>query len=328
MALDFLQRDVWHESISGAEHWGVAIQHATDARAVADAEHLAESAAYELMTLVRYLVALAEEAADDAADADARQSRELARDTARLASEVAALVTPELVIDDTGARRIVDTVTGATECAIETSYQADRNRGAIRSVVDATHIPAAALLASALKANVSPLLSLTLLLQGVVYEVGKTDEGRLIESVSPAWKMIARLLKDDPKIAFEISPYKWEELVAAAFDEAGYDEVIVTPKSGDRGRDVIAIKNGVGAVRIIGSVKAYGSGRLVRHDDVRALAGVLSTDMRATKGIVVTTSDFAPGIATDPYIRPLLPFRLELMNGVELKRWFEKLASI
>ena len=58
-------------------------------------------------------------------------------------------------------------------------------------------------------------------------------------------------------------PYeKWEELIAAAFDRSGYDEVILTPRSGDHGRDVIAIKKGIGTVRIIDSVKAYKPGTL------------------------------------------------------------------
>src|SRR6266446_3923140 len=107
----------------------------------------------------------------------------------------------------------------------------------------------------------------------------------------------------------------------------GYDEVILTPRSGDRGRDVIAIKRGVGCIRIIDSVKAYKPSHLVRHDDVRALAGVLHGDLKASKGIVTTTSDFAPGIATDPYLAPLMPFRLELMNGERLKKWLSDLSK-
>jgi restriction system protein len=71
-------------------------------------------------------------------------------------------------------------------------------------------------------------------------------------------------------------------MIAAAFDQAGYDEVILTPRSGDHGRDVIAIKKGVGSIRIIDSVKAYKPGHLVRYDDVRALAGVLLGDQGAS----------------------------------------------
>jgi restriction system protein len=119
----------------------------------------------------------------------------------------------------------------------------------------------------------------------------------------------------------EISSRTWEEIIAATFDRAGYDEVILTSRSGDHGRDVIAIRRGVCCVRIIGSVKAYKPGHLVKHDDVRALAGVVAADPKATKGIITTTSDFAPGIARDPIISPLMPYRLELMNGPALRSW-------
>jgi restriction system protein len=115
-------------------------------------------------------------------------------------------------------------------------------------------------------------------------------------------------------------------MIAAAFDQDGYDEVTLTPRSGDHGRDVIAIKKGIGCIRIINSVKAYAPGNLVRPDDVRALAGVLHGDQKASKGMITTTSDFAPSIETDPYLAPLMPYRLELMNGVRLREWLAKLT--
>jgi restriction system protein len=68
----------------------------------------------------------------------------------------------------------------------------------------------------------------------------------------------------------------WEEIVACAFDKAGFDEVILTPRSGDHGRDLIALKRGAGSIRIVGSVKAYKPGHLVSYDDVRALLGYAS----------------------------------------------------
>jgi hypothetical protein len=62
-------------------------------------------------------------------------------------------------------------------------------------------------------------------------------------------------------------------VIAGAFKKAGYDEMTITPRSGDFGRDVIAVKNGIGCVKIIGSVKAYAPKRCVGQDDVRALLG-------------------------------------------------------
>jgi restriction system protein len=134
-------------------------------------------------------------------------------------------------------------------------------------------------------------------------------------------------LSKDWRQAFQISPRVWEELIAAAFEQDGYDQVTLTPRSGDFGRDVIASKSGIGCIRVIDSVKAFAPHRLVGQDDVRALAGVLHGDPRASKGIITTTSDFAPGIATDPYLAPFMPYRLELMNGARLQEWLTKLAK-
>ena len=82
------------------------------------------------------------------------------------------------------------------------------------------------------------------------------------------------------------------------------------------------------SIRIIDSVKAYKPEHLVDYDDVRALSGVLHGDQQATKGILTTTSDFAPGICDDPFLKPLIPYRLELMNGTRLKKWLEQLALL
>jgi restriction system protein len=114
-------------------------------------------------------------------------------------------------------------------------------------------------------------------------------------------------------------------IVAGAFRNYGFDQVILTPRSGDKGRDVIANRYGVGCAKIIGSVKANRPGNLVSYDDVRALLGVMSGERDVSKGIIATTSDFPPRIRQDPFIAPFLPTRLELMNGIQLKRWLTDL---
>jgi restriction system protein len=153
-----------------------------------------------------------------------------------------------------------------------------------------------------------------LLLQAVVVPGARTDEGKLIEAVTIPWFDIIALLAQDPNVAFEISPERWEEIVAGAYHKAGFDEVTLTPRSGDHGRDVIAIKKGLGSVRVIDQVKAFKPPHLVTADDVRALVGVLSGD-GASKGFLTTTSDFAPKLKTDPLIACHIPARLGLVNG-------------
>src|SRR6266568_6969587 len=154
-----------------------------------------------------------------------------------------------------------------------------------------------------------------ILLQAVVEFGGNVDEGQLIEAVAVPWFEIVDMLRRDPSAIHGISPRKLEEMIAGWYERSGFDEVILTPASGDFGRDVIAVKRGLFTVRILDQVKAYKPGRVVTANDVRALVGVLSTDFRATKGIVTTTADFAPRIETDPSIAPLIPYRLELVNG-------------
>lgn len=166
-----------------------------------------------------------------------------------------------------------------------------------------------------------------LVLKSIIEPVGKSDEGELIRAQSVPFLELSRLLEDDWSKLSQISSREWEEIIAAAFDREGFDEVILTPRSGDHGRDVIAVRHGVGSIRIIDSVKAYKPGHLVSYDDVRSLAGVLSTDHKASKGIITTTSDFPPEILKDPFLAPLLPYRLELMNGKALVKWLEKLAK-
>jgi restriction system protein len=162
--------------------------------------------------------------------------------------------------------------------------------------------------------------------QGLLVSEKEVAEGLLIKSTSAVWAAVVERLRDDWSLAFQLSPQDWEELVAGAYTRAGY-ETVLTPRSGDYGRDVIATKRGVGAVRILGSVKAYKPGHLVEYDAVRSLIGVVAGDRAASKGIISTTSDFPPKIMSDPIIAPHLPTRLELMNGQQLQQWLRDLSD-
>jgi restriction system protein len=145
--------------------------------------------------------------------------------------------------------------------------------------------------------------------------------------VSFAWADIVEMLKGDWSRAHEISPDVWEEVVAGAYKRAGYDEVTLTPRSGDHGRDVIAVKKGVGSIKILGSVKAYKPGLLVTKEQVHALVGVVSLDPTATKGILTTTSDFAPRMLKDKNLARAIPDKIELMNGERLRLWLTELSG-
>jgi restriction system protein len=155
----------------------------------------------------------------------------------------------------------------------------------------------------------------------------KTEEGILIRSTAAVWNEIAEALGDDWSLAFQIPPHRWEEIVAGAFHKEGYHEVILTPRSGDLGRDVIAIKHGVGCVKVIGSVKAFAPDNEVGYEYIREFIGVLTGEPDASKGIIATTSRFPAKVHEQKNIAPFLPTRLELMDGEKLQKWLSELSK-
>lgn len=171
-------------------------------------------------------------------------------------------------------------------------------------------------------------LSSQLLLQTIVTLGDGVPDGRLIEAVAPAWTAIASQIVLDARFLHHFSkhPRAFEEFLAGAYERAGY-QVTLTPRSGDKGRDVIAVRNGFGSVRILEQAKAYGPNHLVTHDDVRAMLGVLNTDPNSSKGIITTTSDFQPEILRSDEFQRFLPYRLELKNGDQLREWLKQLQA-
>lgn len=153
---------------------------------------------------------------------------------------------------------------------------------------------------------------------------GEVTDGAIVTATSVAWWAIWNKLQKEPGALNEFAqnPRAFEEFLAGAYDLAGFDEVILNPRKGDHGRDVIAEKKGFFAIRVLDQAKAYSPGRIVTHDDVRAMVGVLSMDQAASKAVITTTSQFAPMVRdpSQPYAG-LMPTRLELKDGQELIQW-------
>lgn len=154
----------------------------------------------------------------------------------------------------------------------------------------------------------------------------KTSEGRLIEGVGIVWDEIIRLITDNPEEIYKIDPRKFEELIAGAYFKEGY-EVELTPRSNDKGRDIVATRHGIGSIRIFDQVKRYKITRPVTAEEVRALAGVISMAGNVSKGIITTTSTFAPNLLNDSDIARLVPHRLELKPKDVLIPWLQGLRS-
>ena len=97
------------------------------------------------------------------------------------------------------------------------------------------------------------------------------------------------------------------------------------PRSGDGGVDVIATKPGMHSIRLVDQVKAYKRGHKVTAKDVRDLVSYLTTHQNVSKGIVTTTSLFAPGIESE--FKDLTPHRLQLVDGPCLAKWLTEVAT-
>jgi len=165
------------------------------------------------------------------------------------------------------------------------------------------------------------------LVQAAVLQVGdRTKGGQLVEGVAIAWFEIIRQLDKDPEFLFKIPWRKLEEIVAGAYQREGWPEVVLTPRSGDGGIDVIASRPGVGAIRIFDQIKAYNSGHVVTAEEVDAMLGVLQKNPNVSKGVITTTGRFAPGIEKDSGLAAYMPYRLELKNGLQLREWLSELA--
>ncbi len=159
--------------------------------------------------------------------------------------------------------------------------------------------------------------------------IEKNKEGELIRALAIPWMAIAMEIERDPEFLFRFAqnPRKFEEFIAATYERAGWPHVVLTPGSGDKGRDVIATKPGIGSIRFLDQCKAYSPGNLVTHDDVRAMFGVLNLNPNASKAIITTTSDFQPRITTSDEFQAVMPHRLELRNGAQLREWLKEIAS-
>jgi restriction system protein len=155
-----------------------------------------------------------------------------------------------------------------------------------------------------------------------------TSEGELVRAVAVPWFMFAEMIQRDPESIYQIDARTWEELIAGAYSRAGFTEVILTPRSGDYGRDVVATKRGVGAIRIFDQVKAYRPGNVVTAEEVRAMLGVITGAGNVSKGVITTSSTFAPRIPDDPYLAPYIPYRLELKPRDVLLPWLEEVRAV
>ncbi len=104
-------------------------------------------------------------------------------------------------------------------------------------------------------------------------------------------------IRKDPRLMRELSPRKFEFLIAEVLNGLGYEDIVITDESGDGGIDVYATKKVNGIPLIFGfECKRYGEKNKIQLGVVRSLLGsVVQSNTSVAVGVLVTTSFFTKG---------------------------------
>lgn len=109
-------------------------------------------------------------------------------------------------------------------------------------------------------------------------------------------RLLDQILRS-PDLMRDLSPLDFERFVATLIDKIGFEDVVITPRSGDQGRDILAVKRVHGIpVLFAFECKRYGPDKPIGVDLLRALFGTISHGpTKANKGVLVTASRFTSG---------------------------------
>ncbi len=112
-----------------------------------------------------------------------------------------------------------------------------------------------------------------------------------------------------------MEPSQFETLVAELLENLGYENVVVTGRSGDKGIDVTArlTLGGITSVKTVVQVKRYKVGNNISGSVIAQLRGSAEVDQR---GLVITTSDFTKDGVTEADAPNKMP--VALVNGEKL----------
>lgn len=154
---------------------------------------------------------------------------------------------------------------------------------------------------------------------GLLRTVSRVADGTAVEVNPEAFTQFIEHLTLDYEILRRMKPHDFERAIAAVYAKTGrFDRVILTPPSGDEGRDVILEAVEWRGRRVIVELKRYRR-RRVSAELVNSLMGVLTGEMDGSRAALLTTSKFAPRVKRHRSIRKALSSgHLELLELVQL----------
>lgn len=131
---------------------------------------------------------------------------------------------------------------------------------------------------------------------------------------------VKKYLKRHPQQLYELSPRKFEELVASILKDLGF-EVELTQATRDGGRDIIAhVKNAVSSYLTYIECKRYAADNKVGVGVIREVIGVHHLH-KPTKSIIVTTSFFSSDAIKEA---EKMESQLDLKDFNHIKDWLQR----
>lgn len=127
-------------------------------------------------------------------------------------------------------------------------------------------------------------------------ELEKDEKIALITVDHLPLKIISKILKN-PREVRNVTPRQFEELIADLLNELGFQNIVLTPRSRDGGKDIIASHSIQGIpLTFYFECKRYAEGNKIQLETMRSLLGTMAHESRkVNKGILVTTSTFTKG---------------------------------
>ena len=155
--------------------------------------------------------------------------------------------------------------------------------------------------------------------EGLLRVVARVEEGEVVDINPDVFIQFIHDLTLDYEILKRMSPRDFERAIAAVYARTGrFDRVILTPRSGDEGRDVVLESVEWGGRRMIVELKRYRR-RRISADMVNSLIGVLTGEQRGSRAAFMTTSRFAPRLNDHRSIRKALASGdLQLLDLIHL----------
>jgi HJR/Mrr/RecB family endonuclease len=158
-----------------------------------------------------------------------------------------------------------------------------------------------------------------LLHEGELWTPLTIPQGVLI-ALNDVSRELLRKLAATPQIIHDLSPRRFEEVIAMLLEKDGF-EVQLTPPSKDGGRDILAFLDlPVGRILTLVECKKWSPGRKVSVEPVRQLYGVLAME-RASNAMLATTSTFTKDARL---FVDAVKYQLSLKDYADITHWLQK----